>query len=442
MLHRLVYAAMVCLVLCAGRSHAAAILPASATGSGSYYNSPSKLIDGVFPGEGAPWNSGTNVYWHGTSPTFTIDLGDLYDINDLLVSVDHNDRYRVSHSVDNSTYSTLATIVPSYGDIGWGMDTMSSAATSPEYVAGIDFSSVQARYLRLNAWGGDNAYAVGEIKPFGSLAAPAPNELSFRDGYATYTHDVDSGLTAPPGGLVAPGVLEGTAGSANPDAGVAIDSAPALAHSTTDTDPDPDFSTTANGGLYELTSPGVATLLLPAGVGVGQTDPNSGLDASAFYTDFSANWDYSGSTSMSVFPFMNYYATGIVGDSGFVSFDAQWTYETMSSAYPSGAAVVAVEDGWVDRGTLNISWSQTTPGPFAVPLFTFGTPFSLLDGDQLRISGTMQWTAENNGSPSSIQTEGGGGTQIVPLPAAVWPGIALLGVVGGASAFGRRRLMA
>lgn len=68
----------------------------------------------------------------------------------------------------------LFTIDVGDGEHGWGMDTMSTDGAHAEYVLGIDFSSVQARYLRIKATGGDNMYSIGELQAFGSAAAELP----------------------------------------------------------------------------------------------------------------------------------------------------------------------------------------------------------------------------------------------------------------------------
>ncbi len=157
--------------LLAGTANAALITPASITGTGTYNNSADLITDGTYPVEWSVWTGATSVWWYGTTPTFTIDLGALYALEDVVLSVDNNDSYSVMSSTDGSSWSTLFIIDRTYGDVGWGMDTMSSIAGDTEYVPGIDFATQNARYLLLSAVSGDNAYAIGELQAYGTLAA-------------------------------------------------------------------------------------------------------------------------------------------------------------------------------------------------------------------------------------------------------------------------------
>lgn len=155
---------------------AARIAPVSVIGSGGYTNSTSLLTDGVIPMEGTGWASGYNVFWTGTFTSFTLDFGEIYTLSDVLISVDYNDNYRATTSTDGLSYhySTLFNINASHGESVWGMDTMSSDNTNAEYVAGIHFLPVQARYLKVFATGGDNFYSMGEIQAFGTPLQVVP----------------------------------------------------------------------------------------------------------------------------------------------------------------------------------------------------------------------------------------------------------------------------
>ena len=158
----------------------APISAVSATGTGAYTNSPSLLINGVIPSEGTLWTWPTNVWWYGTTPRFTIDLGGIYTIQDVVVQVDNNDGYKVDYSTDTINWNNLFTILSGYGEIGYGMDTMNTFSGDLEHVSGIDFSpSVSARYLRIYATGGDNSYAVSELQAHGTAAGPIPEPSTF-----------------------------------------------------------------------------------------------------------------------------------------------------------------------------------------------------------------------------------------------------------------------
>lgn len=149
------------------QSLGATITPVSAIGSGAFNNLANLLIDGVIPAEATAWTQPTNIWWNGTRPTFTINLGNIYKVDDVTVSVDNSGSYRMQYSVDNAICNTLFIIGVADGEISFGMDTMSSDSTHPEHIANIEFASVQARYLRLFALSGDNNYAAAEIMPEG-----------------------------------------------------------------------------------------------------------------------------------------------------------------------------------------------------------------------------------------------------------------------------------
>lgn len=158
---------------------AALIIPTGVTASGGHNNNASLIIDNTIPSESSQWNAATNVWWSGTSPTFTIDLGGLYQVQDLLASVDNNDRYLFTYSTDNATFLSLTTIETGYGEIGGGMDTMTTISSHPEYIAALAFSPVTARYIRVSAAAGDNMYSIGEVQVFGDVAGvPEPSSMA------------------------------------------------------------------------------------------------------------------------------------------------------------------------------------------------------------------------------------------------------------------------
>lgn len=147
--------------------------PTSATAPTSITN-VSKASDGFTPVERDQWQA-NSAWWRGTSPSITFDYGSLYTISDIELSVDNNDDYQVEYSTDNVTWSSLFQITRTDGEVTWGMDTMSTIASSSEYISVIDFAPVQAQFLRISATGGDNSYSVGELTALGSVAAvPVP----------------------------------------------------------------------------------------------------------------------------------------------------------------------------------------------------------------------------------------------------------------------------
>lgn len=161
------FLAPLAVLLASGNAFAAPLTATSISGSGSYSNSPALINDGTIPLQGSWWRDATNVYWTGTTPAFTLDYGATYTIEGVVVSVDNNDDYSVQWSADNATWNTLFNIFSGYGEVNsGGMDTLSSVTGDPQYVAGMAFTPVQARYLRISATGGDDMYSVGEVQAF------------------------------------------------------------------------------------------------------------------------------------------------------------------------------------------------------------------------------------------------------------------------------------
>jgi hypothetical protein len=149
-------------------SFAQAITPIAATvsGSGSYNNSASLLADGTIAAEGTSWTAGTNAWWYGLEPYFTLDFGSAYNVNSMLVSVDNNDSYQVQYSLNGVTFYDLFAISSGAGNVTWGMDTFGTSENI--------FSAVDARYIRIFAIGGDNMYAVSEVQAFGRQSDSVP----------------------------------------------------------------------------------------------------------------------------------------------------------------------------------------------------------------------------------------------------------------------------
>lgn len=156
----------------------------SAPGNG-FNGSLTLMNDGIFPGEGSVWNGNATVSWRGLGKVFTFDFGNLYQVEDVRLSVDNNDSYALEYSLDNAGWTSLFTILPAHGEIGWGMDTISTVLGDAEYVAQIDFASVEARYVRIKAIDGDNSYSIGEVQfsgtrvePVAPAAVPEPGMLA------------------------------------------------------------------------------------------------------------------------------------------------------------------------------------------------------------------------------------------------------------------------
>lgn len=129
------------------------------------------------PVEGMAWNTGgeSTLWWNGAEPTLTLSFGGVYQLQEVTLSVDCNDDYRVQYSLDDSSWTTLFTVTQDQGETFPGMDTMSSVLGNAEYIAQIDFAPVLARSVRIYAVGGDTLNAVGELRFEG---VPEPSSLA------------------------------------------------------------------------------------------------------------------------------------------------------------------------------------------------------------------------------------------------------------------------
>lgn len=126
----------------------------------------------LMPGEGKnnDWLA-NSIWWSGSSGMITMNLGSSFAIHEILIQIDSNDQYQLDYSIDSKNWSSLFTISAEDGEITYGMDTMSSDSLHSEYVASIDFSTIEAQYLRVSASGGDSAYFLSELQLFGAAAS-------------------------------------------------------------------------------------------------------------------------------------------------------------------------------------------------------------------------------------------------------------------------------
>lgn len=172
--------------LLAMQAHAALITGTTASVVAGGLNNGSTvgvIVDGLIPGEGTHYFGGSggapkNASWGAPAGPYDtvlqVDLGAVYRLDDVLVSVDNNDVYHLTYSVDGLSFSSLFSIAFNVGEINSGMDTFTTWLGDPEYVAALDFAAVDARYLRVSASAGDGRYSVGEIQAFGSPVPAGP----------------------------------------------------------------------------------------------------------------------------------------------------------------------------------------------------------------------------------------------------------------------------
>ncbi|MCQ9376780.1 PEPxxWA-CTERM sorting domain-containing protein [Methyloversatilis sp. XJ19-49] len=135
------------------------------------------LFDGYIAPEGTPYQTDA-VSWFNqvgsSGVTLDFDFGQLYTLSDVLIGVDHNDFYQVQVSLDGSAWNTLFTNLAFEGQSNFGSEIISSVAGDPEYQATIDFPTTVARYARIYAVSGDNAFSVSEVSFSGVAVVPEP----------------------------------------------------------------------------------------------------------------------------------------------------------------------------------------------------------------------------------------------------------------------------
>jgi len=149
----------------------------SVTGYGTLHGELSKLTDGVHPTEATVWNdTNWNVWWtQGENPqtaSIRIDLGQVYEITGFTMSVDNNDEYIIMTSEDGAGWTSLMPLFPQFGEVTFGMDTISSIAGDPEFTPSWTPSPGKARYVGLLGVAGDGLYSVGEISIYGNRLNP------------------------------------------------------------------------------------------------------------------------------------------------------------------------------------------------------------------------------------------------------------------------------
>ncbi|GJQ57799.1 MAG: hypothetical protein SCALA701_06000 [Candidatus Scalindua sp.] len=162
----------------AGKTPTSKLIKAEAIlGQGVFNNEPNLILNGTVPEQGYLWRGNECVYWSGSEQFFTIDLGDVYMVDNVLIQIDNNDDMQVDSSIDGQEYKPLLSIQSDKGEIDSGMDTFSTDAEHPQYVEGIEFDPLQVRYLKVYAKSGDNMYAVSELQAFGTPITNIPSQI-------------------------------------------------------------------------------------------------------------------------------------------------------------------------------------------------------------------------------------------------------------------------
>jgi hypothetical protein len=146
------------------------ITAAFAAGFGDYGEDAEILIDQSTPGEGTEYLDSACVYWYSMDTYFIIDLGKVFLIEAVTLQVDNNDDYTLEASEEGDEFTPFLYLSADWGETGFGMETISTLKDDPEHVPGAVISPTRARFLKVAATGGDQAYAVSEVLVFGKEA--------------------------------------------------------------------------------------------------------------------------------------------------------------------------------------------------------------------------------------------------------------------------------
>ena len=159
------------------------------SGTGTYNGDIGLLNDGIIPAEYTNWQTGTVWFsrYSNTSDTeyFVFDMGGLYIVEDIVVSVDNNDSYQIEYSENNTDWFNLATIAYTDGNVSGGMDTfaLDPADSNPAQYLRIfvdGYCNINKTFFNLadDTWGtsagyktglypGDGSYSIGEFQANG-----------------------------------------------------------------------------------------------------------------------------------------------------------------------------------------------------------------------------------------------------------------------------------
>jgi LPXTG-motif cell wall-anchored protein len=144
-------------VLAVGTAHAQSknLLSKGTLIKGDKVQNPGRMTDGTVPSDGDVWNSEFTAIL-GVGGVAEWDLGSVQTISAARISADNNEAYFIDVSEDGQTYVPL-----------WRAEDVEGAGMRTRQIAPIE---ARARYVRLHAEGGDEAYSVGELELYASAA--------------------------------------------------------------------------------------------------------------------------------------------------------------------------------------------------------------------------------------------------------------------------------
>jgi hypothetical protein len=143
---------------------------------------PNTIVDGVFLPRGTQWDQGP-VWWDshdGAARWITIDLGNTFKIESLVVQADDNDSYGLYYwNLWTSTWQ-MVWDVPNYDIVpdptNWGMQTRPNPADDTQRYMLPSPIVTNALAFEGNVGGSDLYYAVSEIQAYGQVI-PAPGAI-------------------------------------------------------------------------------------------------------------------------------------------------------------------------------------------------------------------------------------------------------------------------
>lgn len=143
-------------------------LPLQVSVQDGFEGDSAAVTDGILLEPESEWDGSGTLYWRDETLIIQFDLGSIYELSEIVLQVDNNDRYRVMVSEDGLEYNDLVDILPEHGAVGYGLDTFRAGPEGEDYLPELAFQPVRARYLRLQAVEGDAAYSLAEFQAFGN----------------------------------------------------------------------------------------------------------------------------------------------------------------------------------------------------------------------------------------------------------------------------------
>ncbi|MGH7803339.1 MAG: hypothetical protein ACREQJ_03250, partial [Candidatus Binatia bacterium] len=159
----LIVALAVAAVGCRGEEGTSGNLLAGLTPESESVRRAARASDGVAPREGDAWNGDGAALFDGVGASVKFDLGQAKPIDALWLQADANDSYLVSTSLDGRTF-----------DIVWVAQPVDGAGLRQRFVSALARS---ARFVRVQAYGGDGLHAVGELMAFSGMPDQFPPDV-------------------------------------------------------------------------------------------------------------------------------------------------------------------------------------------------------------------------------------------------------------------------